>query len=171
MEGDALQLRDLVPAEPLLSHPGLPWWAWALIGAGTTLLILAVVGLVRRKKRQSPPPLPVDADLAYREAVGVIEESAGLPQREAAMRASGAIRLYLAKVCEDPSLYETHEEFLARHQSLERFPETTREQVSMLLTQLAALKYDRPVSPEAHADFAERPLAVLRQLHQQRHAA
>ena len=166
MEDDPLQLRDLAPAEPLLSHPGLPVWAWALIGAGVALLIITIVSAIRRNKTQPPPLKRVDRERAYREAAEVIEESTGLSRREAAQRVSGAIRLYLSKVCEDPSLYETHEEFLTRHKALEHLPETTREQVSSLLSRLAEEKYDRFGRSPATADFTERPLSVLSQVHQ-----
>lgn len=166
MEDDSLQLRDLAPAEPLLSHPGLPWWAWGLIAAGVMLLILTIVSAVRNKKAKPPPLRVVDRDRAYREAAEAIEESTGLSRREAAQRVSGAIRLYLAKVCEDPSLYETHEEFLSRHKALDRFPESTREQVSTLFSRLAEEKYDRFGKSPATSDFTERPLSVLSQVHQ-----
>jgi hypothetical protein len=166
MEDDSLQLRDLAPAEPLLSHPGLPWWAWALIGAGVLLLVVTIASAIRRRRAQPPPIRQVDRERAYREAAEAIEQSAGLPRREAAQRVSGAIRLYLAKVCEDPSLFETHEEFLSRHEALNRFPESTREQVSMLLSRLAEEKYDRFGKSPATADFTERPLSVLGQVHQ-----
>ena len=168
MTDDKLQLRDVVPAEPLLSHPGLPWWAWTASGVGVALLVgLAVLLVVRHRRTAFSGAEPVDREQAHREAVAAIEECVGLPRREAALRASGAIRLYLAKVCEDPSLYETHEEFLARHQALQRFPETTREQILMLLSRLAAEKYDQPGISAAPPDFPEQPLSVLRQIHQQ----
>lgn len=167
MNQDALQLRDLVPAEPMIPHPGLPWWAWTLIGLGVAILAGVVVTAWRRKKQSDAGTTPVDRQAAYREAAVAIAACTGLPAPEAATRASGAIRQYLAKVCADPSLYETHEEFIARHQALESFPETTREQVSSLLSRLAALKYDRPDALPAPPDFTEQALATLRQIHQQ----
>ena len=168
MEGDKLQLRDLVPAEPMISHPGLPWWAWTILAVCALLLIgLAVMLFMLHRKTTFAGVRPVDREAAYHEAVDAIQDCVGLPRREAALRASGAIRRYLSKVCQDPSLYETHEEFIARHQALERFPETTREQVSMLLTRLAAQKYDLPDPDGAPPDFTEQPLSVLRQVHQQ----
>lgn len=168
MENDTLQLRDLVPAEPMISHPGLPWWAWTILAVCAALLAgLAVLLFVLHRKSEFSGVRPVDREAAYREAEESIRDCVGLPQREAAVRASGAVRLYLVKVCQDPSLYETHEEFIARHAALEHFPETTREQVSMLLTRLAALKYDRPDPADTSPEFTEHPLSVLRQVHQQ----
>jgi hypothetical protein len=168
MEGDTLQLRDLVPAEPMIPHPGLPWWAWTILALCALLLAgLAVLLLVLHRRVAFRGMRPVDRDAVYREAVEAIHDCVGLSRREAALRASGAIRLYLAKVCQDPSLYETHEEFISRHHALERFPEITREQVSMLLTRLAALKYDLPDPAGTPPDFTEQPLSVLRQVHQQ----
>lgn len=166
MPDETLQLRDLVAPEPMLRHPGLPWWGWALVALAVVLAALLVTAIARRR-RATPPPLPVDREIAYREAVEAVAACVGLPKREAALRASGAIRLYLSRVCNDPSLFETHEEFVARHRALERLPETTREQLSMLLSRLASLKYDQPDPAAAPADFTTQPLSVLRQVHQQ----
>lgn len=168
MEEDALQLRDVVPAEPLLPHPGLPWWAWTGFGLAAAILIgLALILWRVHRRNEITATFSIDRDAVYQEAVATIEACAGLPAREASVRVSGALRFYLAKVCDDPSLFETHEEFLARHKALEHFPETTREQVSALLTRLAAMKYDRPEGSAVDENFTRDPLSVLRQVHQQ----
>ncbi|BCX49228.1 hypothetical protein HAHE_31360 [Haloferula helveola] len=166
MEDDPLQLRDVVPADTLVSHPGLPWWGWLLIAVGAVLVTVAVVFLIRRKPATAGMQIPVDREAAYRLAQEQIQSSAELPLHEAATRISGALRLYLAKIFRDPSLYETHEEFLARHEALDDLPEITREQVSTLLCRLAQMKYDQPrTSPGEVA--TDQPLSVLRQIHQQ----
>jgi len=168
MEDDPFQLRDLVPADPLLREPGLPWWAWALLVVGGLLLILLAVALFRRGGAPPARPGP-DPEAAFREASEALDRAAGLPSREAATASSEAIRRYLATVCGDPSLFETHEEFLARHHALDDFPAEVREHVSTLFCRLAALKYDKDRSGST-PEMIEGSLFVLRQLHQQRPA-
>ena len=132
--------------------------------------MILIVCLVRSKKSEAPNTAGVDASTAYRRAIEEIQASSDLPAREAALRLSGAIRLYLSNVCHDPSLYETHEEYIARHQALDAYSQETRDQLSKLLTQLAALKYDRPIDATV-SQASEQSEAVIKQLHQQRSAA
>ncbi len=168
MEEEALQLQDLVPPEPLLRDPGLPLWVWLSIALGVVLLAWLAVRLLGRKAA-TPPPLADFHAQAYREALGTIEEAAQLDSREAATRISGALRHYLAVVCGDPSLYETHEEFLARHQALADFSAEAREQTATTFAHLAQLKYDKDRSGEP-AELSRRGAALLENLHQQRAA-
>lgn len=164
MDNDAFQLRELVPPDSLVLEPGWPWWAWVLLSCVAILLIYGIIRLTSQKGR--PPQIPrIDYRGAYQRAIEEIESSANLPLHESATRISGAIRLYLATVCHDSSLFETHEEFLGRHQALQDFPESVREQVSTTLCQLAALKYDQPRS-QAAPSLGQQSRAVIDQLHQ-----
>lgn len=165
MDSDALQLRELVPVDSLVVEPGWPWWLWALIAITVTLIVVVIVLITRDKTALSAARKPVDHSAAYRRAVDEIEESSKLPAQEGATRISGAIRLYLATVCGDPSLFETHEEFLSRHQALQSFPEETRERVSTLLCQLASMKYDQPRN-EVAPTMGQQSRAVIDQLHE-----
>lgn len=170
MEPDDLQLRDLAPAEPFLQSPGWPWWVWAVGALAGLALVILVIIICRRKKTAQPPDLKLRAEKAYREALGEIERAGTLQvAQDAATACSSALRRYLSTVCGDPSLFETHEEFLARHKALESFPSEVRDSVSSNFNRLAALKYGKSSNTEIPS-LAEDGRGLLDQLHQQKTA-
>jgi hypothetical protein len=166
MADDALQLRDVVPAEPLLPEPTMPAWAVWLIALGALALVVAFGLWWKARQRKSAAAIDVDPEQAFREAMERIEAAQGLPRHEAALLLSSTLRTYLATVCDDPSLYETHQEFLARHDALQTYPEPLREEVAAILSALADEKYDRPDSDPVAEEWFGRPRTALKQLHQ-----
>jgi len=165
MDQDALQLRELVPVDSLVMEPGWPWWLWAMIAISAAMVVFVIIRLIMDKSAVTAARRPVDYSGAYQRAIEEIEQSTSLPAQEAATRISGAIRLYLATVCSDPSLFETHEEFLSRHEALQNFPEEVRERVSTVLCQLASMKYAQPRRENAPT-MGQQSRAVIEQLHQ-----
>lgn len=160
---DALVLRDLVPAEPLLPEPSLPAWAWVLIGLGVVAVIAATILLRRRKT------LPADPwhlrDEAYLRAKSDLDDVLDGGMQAAATRVSLVLRRYLATVCGDPALFETHEEFISRHAALSDYPEELRKVTAEGFSHLARLKYGREANGDPVALFgAARQL--LDRLHQ-----
>lgn len=165
-EGDnPLDLRGLVPPEPLLPAPGWPSWAWFALAAAVLLVALAVVivfRLARREKAMSGPSL---LQAAYREAVAALKQVPENRIQESATWISSALRTYLARACSEPALYETHEEFVCRTEALATFPEELREETSRTFSLLARLKY----GPDAQGDprpLAENAREILEKLHQ-----
>lgn len=164
---DTFVLREPVPAEPLLPDPGLPLWAWGLIGLLAVAAIAGLIALIlRRKPKGFVNPEAVRQE-AYRRAMAELEGGAGQSIQEAATKVSIALRRYLAVVSGDPALFETHEEFVARHESLASYPEDLRASTAEGFSHLARLKY----GPEASGD----PVALytaarqlLERLHQHR---
>ncbi len=110
--------------------------AIAIIGA---LVILAGVGLLlwKRRRRSTPPPSPEAIALTELERL----EKEALPLRPCALRVSLILRAFLAGQTQDPALYETHEEFSQRIDSLARLPESCQYDVRCLLETLAEQKY------------------------------
>lgn len=159
---DALVLRGLVPAEPLLPPPGLPWWASLAIGAAVVALV-GLVAFLRRAKRRKTDPARARED-AYRAALADLESPA-TGMQEAATRVSVALRRYLAAVAGDPALFETHEEFVARHQALSGYPEELRKSAAEGFSHLARLKYGREASGDPAALFSA-ARQLLDRLHQ-----
>jgi hypothetical protein len=135
------ELRPPASPDALLSQPALPLWL-ILIGG---LLLAALLALVLFFALRRKPGL--DALAARREALRLADralaEAKPSDAREAATLASLVLRRYLATVAGDPALFETHEEFIARRDSLARFPETARAHAADGFARLAALKYDR----------------------------
>lgn len=165
---ETLILRDPIPAEPLLPDPGLPLWAWGLIGLAVVALVAGLIYLLRKKPIGMVDPNRVREE-AYRRAVAELDPKPGETMQEAATSVSIALRRYLAVVSGDPALFETHEEFVARHESLASYPEDLRTTTAEGFSHLARLKY----GPEASGD----PVALytaarqlLDRLHQHRPA-
>jgi len=164
---DTFVLRDPIPAEPLLPDPGLPLWAWGLIGLLAVGLIAGLIALIlRRKPKGMVNPESVRLE-AFRRAMAELQGGEGETIQVAATKVSIALRRYLAVVSGDPALFETHEEFVARHESLASYPEDIRRSTAEGFSHLARLKY----GPEASGD----PVALysaarqlLERLHQHR---
>jgi hypothetical protein len=148
---DALVLRDLVPAEPLLPDPGMPPWAWVLIG----LIVAAGVGVVffiRRTQTTAADPRHL-RDEAYARAQHDLEAVPEGGMQAAATEVSLVLRRYLATVCGDPALFETHEEFVSRHAALASYPEELRNVTAEGFSHLARLKYGREANGDPVALF------------------
>jgi len=160
---DALVLRELVPAEPLLPPPGLPLWAWLAIGAAVVALF-GLAAFLRRAKRQKTDPARIREE-AYRAALAELEPPATSGMQEAATRVSVALRRYLAAVAGDPALFETHEEFVARHQALAGYPDELRRSTAEGFSHLARLKYGREASGDP-ASLISAARQLLDRLHQ-----
>ena len=170
MDSESLQLRDLVPAEPFIQSPGWPWWAWAIVAVLAIGLALLIRQLFKKRDEEAGPDLRHIADEAYRIACDKIDLAANLTAiQDVATSCSEAVRRYLATVTKDPSLFETHEEFLSRHQALADFPSEIRQQVSKGFSHLARLKYGKSVSGEA-STITQESRALLQSLHQRRPA-
>lgn len=170
MDQDRLQLRDLSPADPFIQSPGWPWWAWLILALGLVGIALLVRFAVKRGDTSAGEDPRVVAERAYRQAVSDIGDSARESgARAVAIACSTAIRRYLSTVCGDPSLFETHEEFLSRHEALKGFPGSIRERTGSVFAHLAALKYGRSPNGDA-AEIVDGCRDLLGALHQSRPA-
>lgn len=134
------ELRPPASPDALLSPQGPP--LWLLIGGG--LLLIVLIALVVFWLRRKPV---VDPSAIRREALRVADRALADAKpsgiREAATLASLVLRRYLATVAGDPALFETHEEFIARRDSLARLQDAARANAAEGFARLAALKYDR----------------------------
>jgi hypothetical protein len=141
-----LELRDAPPPDPLLPGIGLwPWW----FAAALPFIALAAWLLVKRRKPAAVDPLKI-REHARNEAVAALDAVKTSDPRDAAVQSSLILRRYLSLAVRDPALFETHEEFIARHDALAGLNENTRSAAADGFSRLAALKY-APVSPQADA--------------------
>lgn len=145
---DAMALRELVPAEPLLPDPGIPPWVW-FAAAGAVLGLALLVIFLRRARSAAEDPAKARKE-AYARAKTALETVPAGGIQEAATRVSVTLRRYLADVSGDPALFETHEEFVARHEALAKYPEDLRKVTAEGFSHLARLKY----GPDATGDPA-----------------
>lgn len=123
------------------------WWYFAAAGAILSLVLL-VLFLMRKKVVTDPGR---DKREAYAAAKAAFGKGAAADAREAAVTVSEILRRYLAGSLREPALFETHEEFISRHDALKDLPEDIRGSVAAFFAQLAGLKY-APVAQ--HADPA-----------------
>jgi hypothetical protein len=148
---------DLVPTwDPQL------WWVFVAVAVIAAIVFLVVL-LLRRK------PV-VDASKekreAYLEAKTAFSGNEGMDPRESAIRVSMILRRYLARSMNEPALFETHEEFIARHDGLKNLPDDVRSEAGAFFSELAAAKYapDDIVRIEADKTNAG-GMALLERIH------
>lgn len=162
---DSLVLRDLVPAEPLLPDPSLPAWVWFALALATIVAVGALVFFLRRAKK----PVPEDPQRLRAEAYAAARKELDAPPlpgiQAAATRVSLVLRRYLATISRDPALFETHEEFIARHAALSGYPEEVRQATAEGFSHLARLKYGREANGDPAALYSD-AIQLLDRLHQ-----
>jgi len=158
------ELHPPPPPDKLLPGPGwgIPTWQIA-VAAGALLLIVVLIILAVRKKR--PVDLGALRKRAYQDALRCLDEARPAGSREAATLSSFVLRRYLAVVARDPSLYETHEEFVARHDVLRNVSDDTRHQTVEGFGHLASLKYGRETRAGEGGPVIDSSRSLLETLH------
>lgn len=144
----------------------VPTWemqAWWFLAAGLALLILAVVLFVVRRKKVFLDPHREKRE-AYAAAKKQLESMEETGSREAATATSLALRIYLARSMNEPALYETQEEFVARHEGLKDLPEDIRFETGAFFNHLATMKY-APEDMPMEGDLRERALTLLERIY------
>lgn len=143
----SFELKEPAPPDALVPSIGLwPWW----VGGGL-LLLAAVILLVVFRKRPSVIDPAAARNAAFKEALDALAATRANGAREAAVQCSLILRRYLSTAAGDPALFETHEEFVARHDSLRALSAPAREAAAAGFSRLASLKYS-PDVPDADAD-------------------
>lgn len=148
---------DLVPTwDPQL------WWVFAAVAVVAAVVLLMV--LLLRKK----PVFDASKEKreAYLEAKAAFSGKVGTDPRESAIQVSMILRRYLARSMNEPALFETHEEFIARHDGLKNLPDDVRSEAGAFFSKLAAVKYapDDIVGMDADHTSAE-GAALLERIH------
>jgi hypothetical protein len=162
-----LNLPDIPDVNHLLPSPGIPWWVWVIV-----LVVLAVGFWLFRMARTRQTSPEAIAEKAYRQALASLEQSRSLPTiLEQATATSLTLRSYFAQSLQDPSLFETHEEFMARHNALATLPEQTRGEIAGFFATLARYKYAPNESTAAKPQLVEDATTALHHWHQSARAA
>ncbi len=160
-------IPELEPDIPAESFAGPSLWLQLGI-AGGIVLLLALAAFIwwRRRHRPLPPP-PSQLELALA-AIGKLEAARpGL--RECSQRLSLILRAFLSGQTQDPALYETHEEFSHRMDSLASVPASCQYDTRCLLEALAEQKY--AAETQEDAALAQSFIAQCRELVQRITAA
>ncbi len=121
---------------------------WMIVVAVLLVIALLAVLIFKKKPVASIDPRAV-REAARAEAAAALDLIGSLPARQAAVQASLILRKYLSVAAGDPALFETHEEYISRHEALKNFSEEARESASLGFSSLAAMKYaaDTPAMP------------------------
>jgi hypothetical protein len=137
--------------------PLLLGWQWLLIVFLCILTIYVILAYIKRKKNS---PITVnrlkDALLRLKK----IEQSTSeinYDNNQLSIELSLLTREYLQDQFHNESIFQTHQEFIADHQDLEKLPESAREKLSTYLTALADHKY----SPDQHLQAEKNKLIPL----------
>jgi LPXTG-motif cell wall-anchored protein len=148
MEPEPKPLELLEPPDPSgLLPESIPVLLWLGIAIGL-LLLAALVLFLRRRKAHGPSPAQL-RDAARNEAAAALAAARPRDARDAAVQVSLILRRYLTVAAADPSLFETHEEFITRADSLAALNPAARETCAERFAALASLKYGRqdPLDP------------------------
>lgn len=158
-----LELLESSSPESLLPDSGFSQW-W--IVAGVALLVLIVVILIVWKRRSPVPGTATLRNAAHADAVAEFSSITGSDARDAAIQCSLILRKYLSVAAGDPALFETHEEFISRHDALQSLTVESRLAAAAGFTRLATLKYAPKISSDASAEkIIPASRALLETLH------
>lgn len=154
MDSSKEDLRFVEPSSTEgLMPTQLAWEVWALVGGGT-LVILLLLWIVLRRKALNPAAGEDPNRKAHSEAVAALALCPDDERTPAATECSLIVRRYLAALTGDPALFETHEEWVSRHDAVKSLNEDLRIRTHELFSQLATWKY-------AHADQGDEPSVVI----------
>ncbi len=132
----------------------ISWETWGIIGLALLGVMLLIWFLWRRSRRNTTPTPENLIKKAHDEALAALAVCPTAERTPAATECSLILRRYLVAVTGDPALFETHDEWIARHDSMESFDEELKQQAQTLFANLAEWKY----SP---ADHGDEPAAMI----------
>lgn len=164
MDGPTHDLHVMEPASPEALLPDASLWPWLAAAAAIAVLVLLAIVVILHKKPPAASPRAL-RNAAFAEAVRALAATATSDVRDAAVQASLIVRQYLAAAAGDPALYQTHEEFVARHDALQAVTAATRAAAQAGFSRLAALKYAPEVPAVAPAQVLAEARALLETLH------
>jgi hypothetical protein len=156
-ENVTFELNEPVAPEALLprDYTRVGWASAALVA-----LVLLLIWLIRWQRRRGLANPLIVRNLAYKEAVRALDQVAAPHARAAAVQTSMILRKYLSVAANDPALFETHEEFIARNDALNSLTEFARAACASGFERLASFKY----APEVPALEAPAVVSEAREL-------
>ncbi len=157
-------LNDFRLIEPTLpAAPGIGPW----IAAGLVLTLALATLLVMAARKRSQAGAPQLRESAYRDALAALTQHPAHAARDTAIHCSLVLRQFLALAASDPALYETHEEFITRHDSLKSLDPDTQAATKAHFDRLAAIKYASEIPDHDPAGLIADSKGLLATLHQQ----
>ena len=138
------------------------WWYFVAAGLIVVLIFLCI--FLKRKKGVHDPSR--ERREAYAAAKKEFDTMASNDIRDTAMKVSLVLRGYLARSLQEPALFETHEEFIGRHDGLKNLPEEIGSEVGSFFSRLAALKYaPLEATDESSMELRDSGKDILERIH------
>ncbi len=156
------QLDPATSPDAYLNTALLAWWHWVLIVVAVAILIVLVVWLAKKFIKPVPPPTPAQVALKRIDTL----MTSGKDLRQCATGLSLILRTYLTGTSEDPTLYETHQEFSMRANALMNLPIQEQLPVRNILQRMVQLKYEpnTPNDDSIAAGLAQETRDIIAQL-------
>ncbi len=158
-----LELVESQEAMDLVPTWELEWWWIALPSVFLILLILLGYLLLRKSKVYDPKRAKREA---FQQALSELTEMNVSLGKENVIMVSLVMRKYLAKSMNEPALYETHEEFIGRHDAIKDLDAELKSDISNYFSELALIKYG-PVENQVFYvdDLKHRSVKLLERIH------
>ncbi len=158
-----LELVESQEAMDLVPTWELEWWWIALPAAFLILLILLGYLLLKKSKVYDPKRAKREA---FQQALSELTELNVSLGKENVILVSLVMRKYLAKSMHEPALYETHEEFIGRHDAIKDLDAELKSDISNYFSELALIKYG-PVENQVYDvdDLKHRSVKLLERIH------
>ena len=157
-------LELMEPASPDLLIPEYGLWPWFAVAAVIIVLAILTAWFFQRKNKPVIDPLTL-RNAAFAEAIAALAGTATDSAREAAVHCSLILRRYLSAAANDPALFETHEEFISRHDALQALTPETRATTGRVFERLAALKYAPEIPDASSTEVIAESRSLLETLH------
>lgn len=135
------QLEPDIPAEGFVQAVFMQYLLWGGIAALVVLGLIAwlVVHIIRKRRAAQTTPPPSHEQVALAALSRVEDDMPAI--RECSLRVSLILRTFLEGQAHDSSLYETHEEFTQRMDSLSGVPLSCQNETRDLFDDLVRYKY------------------------------
>jgi len=137
--------------------PLLLGWQWLLLAFLSILIICAILAYIKHKKNSPTTANNLKDALIQLKKIKQSADESNQDSNQLTIELSLLTREYLQGQFRNQSIFQTHQEFIADHQDLEKLPESAREKLSTYLTALAEHKY----SPDQHLPAEKNKLIQL----------
>lgn len=153
-------------ATDALMPTSLGWEILVILGL-LLLFALILTWIVRHRHQKNVAGSQNPIKSAYNEALEALAVCPTESETLVATECSLIMRRYLAVVAVDPALFETHEEWIARHNAVKSLSDPLKAHIHQLFEQLAEWKY----VPSNHGDdpamMVDRSRNLLEAIHQE----
>ncbi len=137
--------------------PLLLGWQWLLLAFLCILIIWAILAYIKHKNNTATIANNLKNALIRLKKIEQSANETDQDSNELTIELSLITREYLQGQFRNKSIFQTHQEFIADHQDLEKLPESARKKLSTYLTALAEHKY----SPDQHLPTEKNKLIQL----------